>query len=121
MPSREGGFKTLVRFLFKNWRLKLLSVLLALLLWLFVVATDRVPFEVRAKVVPPQGFEAVPSEVLVKGEVSERFNRAEILRCVKVRARPDGTLEPVLPFPPLFGEVEEVVPPKVELRPSDLR
>ncbi len=119
MPPRKGNFKTLAPLLVKNWQIKLLSVVSALLLWLFVVAKNKVPFQVEVEVVPPNGYEVFPKKVLVAGKISEKFFNRKVFECFKVRADRKGYVRVENPVPFPFVEIDTIFPKKVQVKRKD--
>ena len=119
MPLRVGQ---ILSFLLKDWHIKLLAVLSALFLWLYVEVKEKVPFQVQLKITEvPKGYEVFPHEVLIAGKIAEKFNRLQVLHCFKVSLRWDGkepyaTVEVKPPLPKPLVEIESIYPQRVEIR-----
>lgn len=118
MPSRVGEF---VKLLFRNWHIKLLAVFSALLVWLYVEVKTKVPFQVQVEITDiPKGYRVFPKEILITGEIAEKFHREDILRCFKVYLVWNGkgkyaTVRVKAPLPKPFVEIESVYPQRVEI------
>jgi len=118
----SSGIKRILKIFTAHWGIKLLSILLALLVWLYVEMKDKVPFQVQLKIGNiPKGYKVFPEEILVTGKISEKFHREDILRCFKVYLKWNGrgkyaTVEVKTPLPNLFVEIETVYPQRVEVR-----
>ena len=118
MPFGVGKF---IKLLFKDWHIKFLAVFSAFLVWLYVEVKTKVPFQVQVEITDiPKGYKVFPKEILITGEVAEKFHREDILRCFKVTLVWNGKdkyalikVKPPLPKP--FVEIESVYPQRVEI------
>ncbi len=116
------GVGQILRFLLKDWYIKLLAVISAFLLWLYVEVKEKVPFQVQVRITDvPKGYEVFPHEVLIVGKIAEKFNRPSVLKCFQVHLRWDGkepyaTVEVKAPLPKPLVEIESVYPQRVEVK-----
>ena len=119
MPLGVGRF---LKFLVKDWHIKLLALFSAFLLWLYVEVKNKVPFQTEVEITDiPKGYEVFPKNILVAGKVAEKFYREDILRCFRAKLVWDGKDRYALvkvksPLPKPFVDIESVYPQRVEIR-----
>ncbi len=83
-----------------------------MLLWLFVVAKNKVPFQVEVEVISPKGYTTFPKYVLITGKISEKFFRREVLECFKAKIDEKGRIKVLSPLPSPFLEIDNIFPKK---------
>jgi YbbR domain-containing protein len=116
-----------IRYLISHWYIKLLAIVTAFFIWLYVSIKEKVPFQIEVPIRNlPKGVEVFPKKVLVTGEIAQKFNTKEVLNCFKVslkwkKGEKYATVEVKVPLPELFVEIDGIFPQKVEIREKETR
>jgi hypothetical protein len=117
MPVEEEKI-SFWRLVFKYWYLKILAVLSAFFLWLYVNITDKESFQWEI----PIKEQVIPNYVYITGKVVSRLNRPEIFRKyinVELVWDKDKKSAKVLiksDIPKLFLEIESYYPKRVTVQ-----
>ena len=118
MPSKLRFVKYLVR----NWHIKILSLLTAVFVWIYVNVKDKVPFQVELPIRGiPQNVEVYPKKVLVTGQIAEKLHTREVLNCFEVslmwnKGEKYATVVVKPPLPSPFVEIDGIFPQRVEVK-----